>query len=309
MNIKNVSVKKYFSLSEEEKVKFYRSILDDTPKSKITTQYRTALNTAPQARVPLINFHQEHGKLTFITPLKRTDRNITGLFFLCVCDCGEWMILEANAFRKEKQIQCFKCSLKHQSEKIFKDISGEIFGQLKALYPTEKRGKDGSIYWMCECIDCGHKQIVIKYNLNKNGHLCEICNTRSLGEYKIAKLLEDNNISFEKEKVFDDCRFLDSGAVARFDFYVNNQYIIEIDGEQHYQPTRFSKNISKEKAYQLFIKRQEKDNFKNNYCFKNNIPIIRIPYFNLRDITIKDLDPINSKFLLTEEGRTTEIDI
>ena len=51
-----------------------------------------------------------------------------------------------------------------------------------------------------------------------------------MGEKTIEKILTENNISFEKEKVFDTCKFI-SGQYARFDFYVDNNYIIEYDGE------------------------------------------------------------------------------
>ena len=235
MTIQDVTIDQFFKMQEEDKIKFYRQVLDDTPKTRPTTQYKTALKIAPQARIPNFKFHQKEGQLTFIVPLKRTDSNITSLFFLCLCDCGRWIILEANSFRKEKQTKCWDCS--NKSGKHILDISGEIFGQLKALYPTEERGKDGSVYWMCECIDCGHQQKVIKYNLSKGkiGHLCAVCGGKSKGEYLISQILKNNKIPFEKEKVFKDCIFPDTLAPARFDFYVNSQYIIEIDGEHHFQ--------------------------------------------------------------------------
>jgi very-short-patch-repair endonuclease len=50
---------------------------------------------------------------------------------------------------------------------------------------------------------------------------------RSTGENKIAALLKENNISFEQEKILL--------KNYRFDFYVNNLYIIEYDGIQHFE--------------------------------------------------------------------------
>lgn len=301
MTLNEVTIDQFFQMEEEEKIKFYRKILDDTPKSQPNTQYRTALKVAPQAKVPQFKFHQENGKLTFIAPLKRTDRNITSLFFLCVCDCGKWIILEANSFRREKQIRCADCS--NKSGVHILNISGEIFGQLKALYPTEKRGSDGSVYWQCECIDCGHLQEVNARNLKK-GHLCAVCGEKSKGEYLVGKILDENNIFFEREKIFDNCRFPNTLAPAKFDFYVNNQYIIEVDGEHHFYPSRYGNSISKEKAEENLIKTQNRDRIKNEYCFKNNIPILRIPYFYFenKELTLKDLKPETSQFLLTDKG-------
>ncbi len=36
------------------------------------------------------------------------------------------------------------------------DLTGQKFGRLTALYPTEKRDKKGSVIWMCEC-SCGNR--------------------------------------------------------------------------------------------------------------------------------------------------------
>ena len=38
-----------------------------------------------------------------------------------------------------------------------------------------------------------------------------------------------------------------------------------------------------------FVKRQEHDQFKTNWCKENNIPLIRIDYIYLDTLTIKDL--------------------
>lgn len=45
------------------------------------------------------------------------------------------------------------------------------------------------------------------------------------------QLLKENNIKFEQEKIFFK---FSNGHVAKFDFFVENSYIIEYDGETHY---------------------------------------------------------------------------
>ena len=45
------------------------------------------------------------------------------------------------------------------------------------------------------------------------------------------ELLEDYGIPFIREYSPEDCKFPDSNRKARFDFFVNNEYIIEFDGE------------------------------------------------------------------------------
>lgn len=286
-------------MPEEEKIKFYKGILNNNFKAQSTTWYQTATNLAKQAKIFPVGYRQPNGNLQYIAPLRRGDKKITSLFFLCLCDCGNYCILESNSFRKEKQKSCFKCSLKNCGKKVMTDLTGQVFGQLKAIKPTEKRGSDGSVYWLCECIDCGHQQEVVKYNLRDRGHLCAICGSNSIGEYQVAKLLQENNINFVKEKVFDDCIY-PTGNKARFDFYVNSSYIIEIDGQHHFKPERYSNNISKQEAISNYEKQRLRDNIKNEYCFKNNIPIIRIPYsyYRNKSIELKDILLESSNFIL-----------
>ena len=40
------------------------------------------------------------------------------------------------------------------------------------------------------------------------------------------------------------------------------------------------------------------DNLKNEYCFSHQIPIIRIPYTHLEDISLTDLELATSNYIL-----------
>jgi len=58
--------------------------------------------------------------------------------------------------------------------------------------------------------------------------------------------------------------------------------LIEYDGEFHYKPARYSKDKNK-----MLVKlkyQQENDNIKNIYCKNNNIPLLRIPYWEFKNI-------------------------
>lgn len=105
------------------------------------------------------------------------------------------------------------------------------------------------------------------------------CKKVSRGEEKIAYLLKENNIYFEREKTFENCRFIDTNRLAKFDFWVENSYIIEFDGIQHFDNNNFYYS-------DILIKH---DKYKNNWCKKNNIPLIRISYLKLDKLTIQDL--------------------
>lgn len=298
VNISEISVNQYFAMPENEKIKFYTRIVLASPRTQKTTRFETAYKIAKQAKIPILLTKQETGKLQYVASLRRSDKQVSGLYFLCICEeCNNWCILEATSFRKEIQKYCGVCGLANIS--TLKDISGQVFGQLQAIYPLKERANDGSVYWMCRCIDCGHEQKVVKYNLRKNsGHLCGQCGQKSKGEFKVGEILKQHFVSFEKEKIFEDCQFKDTKCYAKFDFFVNQFYVIEVDGQHHYQPVNYGGLHEKEKVEEMYQKVLKHDQYKNLYCFKHNIPIIRIPYFAIDTITYDDLKPETSKFLL-----------
>ena len=103
----------------------------------------------------------------------------------------------------------------------------------------------------------------------------------SSGEIKIKEYLDNNKITYFKEKTFDDLIYIGN---LKFDFYLPKQKIaIEFDGIQHYKPIGyFGGNDS-------FIETQKRDKLKDIYCKEKNIKLIRIPYFEIDNInTILD---------------------
>lgn len=64
-----------------------------------------------------------------------------------------------------------------------------------------------------------------------------------------------------------------------FDFYLPEYNLcIEYDGEQHFKPVDFA-NKGREWADKQFEIRRTCDEIKTEYCKKNNIKLLRIPYF------------------------------
>lgn len=109
---------------------------------------------------------------------------------------------------------------------------------------------------------------------------CTKCNY-SKGEYKIETILNDNNISFENQKKFKDCKYLKE---LPFDFYLSDyNTCIEYDGIQHTKPI---KRFGGEKRFEN-VKRNDK--IKTEYCKNNNINIIRINYNDNIEEKLKEL--------------------
>jgi len=102
------------------------------------------------------------------------------------------------------------------------------------------------------------------------GQGCPKCRD-SRGERQIRQWLDNHNILYESQKIFDDCKDI---KPLPFDFYLPNYNIcVEFDGEQHYKPIEY---FGGKKMFELRVKH---DNIKNGYCQRNNIELLRIPYY------------------------------
>lgn len=131
----------------------------------------------------------------------------------------------------------------------------------------------------------------------------------SKGEQKIIDILNANNIFFKREVSFEDLKGIKNNLL-RFDFaiYRNNRLfcLLEIDGEQHFKFIKhFHKNIFN------FYKAKEWDRRKNSYCLRNNIPLIRIPYWDINNLTLNKIfsetkyivkDKYHNDYLINEGG-------
>ena len=60
--------------------------------------------------------------------------------------------------------------------------------------------------------------------------------------------------------------------------------MIEFNGTQHYQPSDFSSKKSLEEVQKDFEIRVTRDKIKREYCEKNNIPLLIIPYKSKNNI-------------------------
>lgn len=58
----------------------------------------------------------------------------------------------------------------------------------------------------------------------------------SKGEQKISNILKKAGIPFTTQQKFPVCLLSEhKNSFAKFDFYVNDKYLIEYNGEQHYK--------------------------------------------------------------------------
>lgn len=147
--------------------------------------------------------------------------------------------------------------------------------------------KNNSSYLTVRCKKC---EIIFKQRIHNMlvGHIgcdCKIIKSKPVQE--IEKYLKTNNIEYYTEHRFKDCRYL---LPLPFDFYLPSYNLcIEYDGEQHYMTKSC---FGGDEEYE---KTQIRDNIKNNYCKDNNIDMLRIPYFDFKNIETILLNKLNPK--------------
>lgn len=127
----------------------------------------------------------------------------------------------------------------------------------------------------------GHNHSV-SWNKWQQGDRCLFCK-ESKGEGMVASFLDENNIKYERQKRFDDCR---NKKPLPFDFYISDfNMLIEYDGMFHYVKIKGIDNDLKAQQY--------RDKIKTKYASKNNIKLLRIPYWefnNIEEILKKELE-------------------
>lgn len=123
-----------------------------------------------------------------------------------------------------------------------------------------------------------------KINDNKKCILHDTINTKSsTGEVLISILLNNFKIPYYPQIKFDTCKNPETNYHFIFDFFINDSYLIEFDGEQHFHGT------SGWNTEENYLKVKKHDEYKNQWCKNNNIPLIRIPYTKLDSLCIEDL--------------------
>lgn len=146
--------------------------------------------------------------------------------------------------------------------------------------------------------DCGNK-FKVKPNLfiYNNLRCTECTNSISKGELAIMKWLDINDIEYKMQYRFDDCR---NKNPLPFDFAIFHNgkllSLIEYDGEQHYIAQEY---FGGEEKFKI---QQRNDEIKNEYCKKNDIELIRIPYWDIDELDYRLNTELQHLFIRLGEG-------
>lgn len=198
----------------------------------------------------------------------------------CKCDCGNEVILQRTHVVSGHTKSC-GCILNNY---VSKDFSGYISDYGVEIIKKDRFDKkSGWTLWQCKCGICESLFLAYPFHIINGFKRSCGCVKKSSREILIEQLLKQSNMRFDKEYIFQDCK--DNGWL-RFDFALldllgNVTHLIEYDGSQHFIAVEM---WGGEKGLEKQIYR---DKIKDDYCVKNNIPLLRLPY-TLTDDEIKE---------------------
>jgi len=191
-------------------------------------------------------------------------------------DHGDFIITPHSHLQGKKCRKCSNIEGKNkrtytQHEFIEKSIL--IHGNIYDYSKVEYKGVEHKINIICK----KHGVFEQEATGHLQGYGCPKCNL-SKGELKIIHFFENNNIEYESQYRYNDCR---DKLPLPFDFKINIKDIdllIEFNGQQHYRPYfKFGGEVA-------MINTQKRDSIKSEYCKHHNIPLLVIKYDDIDNI-------------------------
>lgn len=182
--------------------------------------------------------------------------------------CNEELLITPHGLLKGQG--CYYCS----NRKIKKDLNsfGALYPELLDFFVNKeeafKHTPGSKEKALLECPDC-HTNFYLPYYIIKNkGIICPMCNTLTYPNKFLRIFLKElpdiTNVSFEKT-------YKDNGKIIRYDaffIYDNRNFVIEINGGQHYKSCSFNN-------YNVQLQ-EKQDQFKKEYAEKNNFIFLSI---------------------------------
>ncbi|AUV60227.1 hypothetical protein [Lactobacillus phage Semele] len=168
--------------------------------------------------------------------------------YMCPCP-------NCTSFTKPYTIESYTMELNNRYPGEYSIIDKDSFTNVDS-YINVKHHKCGRIF----NVKAGH--------LLYDGTYCKYC-TASRGERLVQSYLDNNEIKYEKQKRFPDCK---DKYTLPFDFYLpESNILIEYDGSQHNAPSTYFG----QESYDLTHKH---DIIKDDYADSMGYKLIRIPY-------------------------------
>jgi len=243
----------------------------------------------------VISILSEKEKEEFIS--KYNLQNIKNkILWKCSCLlCGNEVILPAFKVVTNRVTNC-GCVMKDRNTK-YKDrgLIGSKVNNIQILDIIDKRGE--KTYWVLKCPFC-NSVYISDASHTANGHRKSCgCLGKSFGEKSIKKILENLNISFKQEQIFQDLlgEVQNKHTYLRYDFliYLNENIVgsIEFDGLHHFFIEYQRGCYTIEDAEAQLARIQLYDKKKDEYMLSKGVKPLHIKY-------TKNFDEIEKQVLV-----------
>jgi len=171
---------------------------------------------------------------------------------------------------------CALCARTTTTEEFIRKANllfGELYDYSKSVYVRSKE----PVIIICR----KHGEFLMSPNGHLQGFGCKKCQV-SRGEKKIMEVIEKLGYIAKPQFRFSDCR---NKKPLPFDFGIytcDEKFIglIEYQGSHHYNPSKRVSTWTDEDLAAILKKTQMHDQIKVDYCRKNNIPLLVIPYWD-----------------------------
>lgn len=212
-----------------------------------------------------------------VLELKRNPDKYKEIFAVCICECGT--IVDVDIYNlinnKTKDCGCGRKSMLRETRST--NLVGQKFGKLFVVEQLDESNQFKRRLYRCKC-DCCNEIIAVGSHLSDGRTLSCGCLRSQYNSY-ISILLTNMNITYNAEHTVKI-----NGANYRYDFYLPDyNLIIEYDGEQHYFPVNFG-GWDEVELQKRFNEIKKHDQIKTQYCIDNHINLLRIPYWEKKNI-------------------------
>lgn len=218
---------------------------------------------------------KKFNRLTVLEPTKK--RSGGKIVYKCLCQCGNYAYTTKTDLQNGHTQSCGCLKKKYQVGDIINNKQIISFQPLKEQHKNINK----HLYYRCKCLLCGREYDALANTLQKSyGCGC----LKSIGQNNIKQILDKFNISYIREYSFPK-------SLYRFDFAIldKNQKVIRLiqfDGQQHYKQNIKNSGWNTIQHYQKVV---QSDKNKNLLAKENNIPLIRIPYWERENLNIQML--------------------
>lgn len=126
-----------------------------------------------------------------LTVMRQAGKDRYGhICWACLCSCGKECTVASSDLKSGNVTSC-GCK-RHASPVNKRDLAGQRFGRLVALYPAEKENNSGKTFWHCRC-DCGNEVDVNTMSLVRGRtRSCGCYNAEQDGKLNQYLHLQDN---------------------------------------------------------------------------------------------------------------------